>query len=252
MVKIVHRETVALGHIPVGNLDIVQDGAGSDGDITDKEAYELEGVKAYILLLHLTGREDGETVVLSEIDDIAVGVHADAVEILLLCQAIAVDMADKCFVLHGVLPDARRSGAPDVAVVRLHDIADDLVTQLLATRETLGTARLTVVEVQSLLGADGDGAFQLTSVGQLPAAQLAHLVADDAVEQRIPALRAEIVGTGVIARHTVGGAHPDESLTIAGHRHNPVVAQPSASLVLFVEIQVAQRSRSRVIDTESA
>ena len=66
-----------------------------------------------------------------------------------------------------ILPNAHRGGAPHIAIVGLNNIADGLVGELFTTREGLHLAALTVVEIQSLLSANGNTAIKLATIGQL-------------------------------------------------------------------------------------
>ena len=154
--------------------------------------------------------------------------------------------------LQRVLPDAVGRGAPDVAVVRLHNVAHHLVVQLLAVREAVYLACQAVVEEETLFGADDDAVGQLAAVGQLSGVQFADVETHDAVELRLPSLRAEVLCLRVEADHAPGRGQPKQALAVGRHAHHPVVAQVSAHAVGVEVVVVVQPAGVGVVDAEAA
>ena len=206
------------------------------------EIREQQGVGLLLHRLDGGGHERGQTIVGAEEDAVALCVQAHPIEVFAVVQAVAVHVADEAVLLAVVLPDAHRRGTPEVAVGGLHDVADGLVAQLFAAGVGGHLSRLTVVEVQTLLRADGN----------IAVAQLAQREAHRAVQQLVPAVRVEVVGLRVVARHSRRRAQPDESVAVALHAHHPVVAEEAAHGVAVRNAVVAQLMRQRVVAAEAA
>ena len=242
VVQIAQREVAALADGLVCDLHAVEDGAGADGNVADIEGREVDGAGSGFLRHDVAGREDGKAVVGAEVDHVAVGMQAHAVDILLGGQSVAVDVAYEGLLLRVILPDAHRGGAPDVAVVGLHDVVDGLVAQLVAAGEDVYPAALMVVEIESAVGADDD----------IAVAQLTDGETDDAVEQLVPAVGQEAAGGGVVAGDARGGAHPDDAVAVGRHAHDPVVAEVAHLRGVAAHVaEVLQLTRLRIVDAEA-
>ena len=245
MVEIGECEAVALYDGHLRHLNAVDDAAGVHVGRAGDEGRQPDLLGQRLHALHLTGTEHGKSVVVAEVDDVVVGVHTHAVEVFLLVQSVAVDVPDELLARSVVLPEAHRGGAPDVAVVRLYDVADHLVAQGLAAREEPCAALLAVVEIESALGAHDD-----VAVGKL-----AERETHDAVEQLLPALSTEALGLRVEAGDARGCTHPYHAIAVGHHAHHPVVAELSrlgrvaAGVVHAVVLKVP---RLLVVDAEAA
>ena len=182
---------VALGNGLPGDVDAVEDGAHADGLALHDEIGEQQGIGLLLLCLHIGGLEDSESLVGAEEYLVAAGVESYAIEIFAVTQSVAVDVSDKLPCTTVMLPDAHGGGAPEVAVVGFGDVAYGLVAQLLAMREWLHGALRVVVEVESLLGTDGN----------VVVAEFAEGEAHHAVEQLVPLVGMEAVGFRIVARH---------------------------------------------------
>ena len=222
-------------------MHAVENGAHADGLALHDEVGEQQGIGLLLAGLHVGRLEHGETFVGSKEDLVAAGVESYAIEVFAVAQSVAVDVSDELPCAIVVLPDAHGGRAPEVAVVGFGDVADGLVAQLFTMRERLHGALLVVVEVESLLGADGDVVVAEFTEGE----------AHHAVEQLVPLVGTEVVGFRIIAGHTRGGGKPDESLPVGDHIHDPVVAEEAAYGVAIGNAVVEQDSCLRIIDAES-
>ena len=100
-----------------------------------------------------------------------------------------------------------------------------------------------IVEIESLLGTDS----------HIATTQFTDGVAHDIMEQLVPAMRQETTRLGVETRYAGGCSHPDVSLTVRTHTHDPVIAQMARLDGIGADITVVgQLPALGIEDTESA
>ena len=242
VVEVAQREIAAFDNGFFRNLHAVEHGTRVDRLVADRERREAQRFKLRLSGLDVARLEDGQSVVVAEKHHIVVGVHTHAVEILFRGQTIVANMTDERLLLGIVLPDTHRRGAPDIAIVRLDDVADGLVPELSGTREEGHASSLMVVEIESTIGSYGD----------ITVTQLTDREADDAVEQLVPAVTEEAAVARVVAGDARGRSHPDDTVVIGSHTHHPVVAEVShLDGILTLVAVILQFARLRVIDAEA-
>ena len=209
---------------------------------SDEETRQFHGWQVLMTTCHLSSVKHSQPVVVGKIDHIIVGMQTHAVHVFLHRQTVAAHVSHELLLLLVKLPDTHRGGAPDIAIVRLYDIAYHLGGQRIAIGEALCLLVALVIHEQALVRSDQDIAFfRLTK-------RIAHL----AVEQHIPAIRSEIVFLWVIARHASRRSHPHTALPIGHHRLYPVVVELSSHMVGLCREEVPERMGLWRINTQAA
>ena len=225
VVMIRQLEVVRLRHCLPGDADTVQDSFCADLLAYDDQLCQTQRVRCLLTGLYLFWQKGcqpvvgakKDTVIIGIADMVTTGMESHTIEILLGGQAVAVDMTDKPLLFPVVLPDAHGCRAPEIAVPCLYDIGDGLVAQLLTAREEGRLPCLLVVEVESLLSADGEVAV----------AEFTEREAVYPIQQLVPSQRTETSAPGVVARYSRCRTHPDVAMAVGCHGHHPVVADPS-------------------------
>ena len=162
---------------------------------------------------HIGRTEHGQSVVIGKIHYVAVGMHADTVDILFSGQTITVHMTNEFLLMYIILPDTHRCRAPDITVLGLDNVSHNLVSQTTSSFKRLSFLMTGLVAVDALFCADQN----LSCIG------LAERITHRPLQQSSPTIWQETVAFRIIARYTNRRGHPHMPFTVGHHRHHPVV-----------------------------